>query len=89
MKYIGQNAARHLIDTLRQQYKISQDWTGKFYLGLEIDWSYESKPKHVTLSMQKYLPNTLTKLQYAPATKPEHTLAQHVIPTCSTKIQYA
>ena len=89
VKYVGQNAANHLIDTLRQQYEISQDWTGNFYLGLELDWSYESKPKHVTLSMPKYLPSALTKLQYAPITKPEHALAQHVIPTYGAKIQYA
>ena len=53
-----------------------------------MDWSYESKPKYVTLGMPKYIPNALTKLQYTPSSKPEHAPAQHIIPAYSTKIQY-
>ena len=53
-----------------------------------MDWSYKSKPKHVTLGMPKYIPNALIKLQYTPLSKPEYAPAQHIIPAYSAKIQY-
>jgi len=89
VKYIGKKTAKHLSDMLQQQYEISEDWTGKNYLGLEIDWSYESKPRYVTILMPKYVPSALTKLQHSPSLKLQHSPAPHIIPTYEAKLQYA
>ena len=35
-KYVEKNAAQHLLDTLKQQYEMSEDWSGSNYLGLEL-----------------------------------------------------
>ena len=34
---------------LRKSYKISSDWEGKQYLGLDLDWYYE---KHMKCTSQ-------------------------------------
>ena len=53
IKHVKQEAAEHLLVTLRKQHEISTDWNGNNYLGLTLDWSCDSMPKHVTLSMPK------------------------------------
>ena len=78
-----------MLDTLKKQYEISTDWEGHDYLGLTLDWSYNTTPKHVTLSMPKYIPEGLHKLQHPTPVKPQHSPAKHTIPTYGAKIQYA
>ena len=43
---------------LRENYKISHDWNGKRYLGLDIDWDYDNRKVH--LSMMAYVIDTVT-----------------------------
>ena len=49
IKHIGKETANHLLDALRKQYEISSDWIGQHHLGMDLKWSCESAPKHVTL----------------------------------------
>ncbi len=51
VKYFSKEDAEHLITTLKKNYIISEDWTGKNYCGFNIDWSYEKK--YVDISMPK------------------------------------
>ena len=37
VKCIGEKIAKHLMDTLHQQYEISADWSETNYLGLDIE----------------------------------------------------
>ena len=40
VKYVGQEHAQHLMDTLQENYMISHDWEGTRYLGINLDWDY-------------------------------------------------
>ena len=43
VKYIGTEAAQHLMDTLLQYYRITHDWEGKKYLGMTIKHDLDKK----------------------------------------------
>ena len=53
VKYVGTQHAKHLMEVLQENYKISSDWKGKKYLGLDIHWEYDKRTVH--LSMLRYV----------------------------------
>ena len=61
----------------------------KKYIGLDIDWNYDSNHKHATIGMPKFTPSTLTKLRHSRPIKPPCALAKHTTPTCSGKVKKA
>jgi hypothetical protein len=38
IKYVGQEHAEHLKASIEKHYKISCDWMGSAYCGLQLDW---------------------------------------------------
>ena len=44
---------------IREQYKISSDWKGKRYLGLELYWDYYNRKVH--LLVLGFVSEALTK----------------------------
>jgi hypothetical protein len=36
VKYVGQENAQHLINTLQKNYKLTEDWTGSIHCGLTL-----------------------------------------------------
>ena len=40
IKYERQEDITHLLDALKTIYKISEDWNGKFYCVLNLEWGY-------------------------------------------------
>jgi hypothetical protein len=40
VKYVGEEHAQHLKNTLEQHYKLTCDWTGTRYIGITLDWDY-------------------------------------------------
>ena len=40
IKYTQKADADHLIKYLREDYEITEDWTGEKYLGLTLKWDY-------------------------------------------------
>ena len=53
MKYVGKHHVEHLMTVLRDHYKISHNWRGKRYLGIDLDWEYDHRKVH--LSMMSYV----------------------------------
>ena len=51
-KVFSKNYAQHLRNTLKGNYKVTTDWTGKRCLGITLDW--DCKRRQVNLSMPKY-----------------------------------
>jgi hypothetical protein len=49
VKYIGREHPKHLIEVLNMHYKCSQDWDGKKYLGMDIDWDSKQRKIHVSM----------------------------------------
>jgi hypothetical protein len=87
VKYVGQEHAEHLLQVLNMHYKCSQDWDGKKYLGMDIDWDYKKRKVHV--SMLKYAPKVLMRFQHKVPSTPQHQLYPHVKPTYGATRQYA
>ncbi len=75
-EYVGKNHANHLITVLNKHYKMSEDWEGKSFAGINLAWNYA--PRHqdcsCCLSMDSYVKDLLlkeghklsSKLQYSP-----------------------
>jgi hypothetical protein len=62
VKYIGKEHVHHLLQVLRQDYKIEKDWEGtryRMYLGITLDWDYTKRKVH--LSMPSYVENALAR----------------------------
>jgi hypothetical protein len=53
MKYIGEEHAQHLKNTLKEHYKLMCNWTGKGYIGITLNWGYNKHQVH--LSMPNYV----------------------------------
>ena len=62
VKYVGKHHAEYLMSVLREHYKISHDWKGKRYLGMDLDWDYVHRKVH--LSMMLYVIDALTKFRH-------------------------
>jgi len=70
IKYVGNQHAQHLFTSLRENYKITEDWTGELYLGIKLNWDYKNRT--VNLSMPNYVSEALHKCQHPAPYRPEH-----------------
>jgi len=57
VKYINKTDINHLIQALKQDYKIEEDWEGTRYLGNTLYWDYKKREVH--LSMPGYVERAL------------------------------
>ena len=62
VKYFSKDDADHLLTALHSHYKISVDYEGVHYCGITIEWNYEKG--YVDISMTKYIPALIQKLQH-------------------------
>jgi hypothetical protein len=67
VKYVGEENAQHLLDTVWHYYKCSCDWKGEQYCGLTLKWDYKGKKVHVL--MLRYVTKALTRFQHPPPVK--------------------
>ena len=82
----------HLLDALKKIYKIYEDWDGKLYCGLNLEWYYYKS--EVMVSMPNYMIKALNKFQhpapkraqYAPHqwTRPNYGATKHLATTLDT-----
>jgi Reverse transcriptase (RNA-dependent DNA polymerase) len=86
VKYVGQQNAQHLIDTLSNKYKITTNWTGTLYCGITLDWDYVNHT--VTLSMPGYIKRALQRFTHTADAIPEHAPHTSVLPQYGAPIQY-
>jgi hypothetical protein len=76
--YVDKPDAEHLRDTLKKDYVITKDWTGRNYCGLTIDWDYEQRT--CTISMPGYVEKALQCFEiYAPK-RAQHSPHKHIEP---------
>eukprot|EP00957_Ditylum_brightwellii_P048990 3717062-Ditylum_brightwellii.AAC.1 len=76
VKYITQDDADHLVDSIQQHYSATVDWKGKTYCGLSLEWNY--KDRYVDIAVPKYVTKALVKLGHKAPTKPKHSPHRHV-----------
>jgi hypothetical protein len=70
IKYVGDEHARHLIDTLSKYYTVETDWSGGLYCGIHLNWNYVRR--FVDLSMPKYVANKRHEFSHAQPLRPQH-----------------
>ncbi len=87
IKYIGKEHVMHLIKVLKEHYEVEEDWEGKRYLGITLDWDYKKHKVH--LSMPEYVECALAQFNHPAPDKPQHQPHQHSIPTYGATVQYA
>jgi hypothetical protein len=87
LQYINKTDVNHLIQTLKQDYKIEEDWEGTRYLGITLDWDYKKCEVH--LSMPGYVEQSLAQFGHLIPKILQHQPHKHTIPTYRATIQYA
>ena len=59
--YVGEEHARHLLDVVKQHYKVTDDLgtekQGSKFIGITLEWDYDKRRVH--LSMPGYVPEAL------------------------------
>ena len=87
VKYVGKEHAQHLLDTLKKDYECKEDWKGKRFAGLTLDWDYEKREVHIT--MPGYVHEALQRFNHTMPKRDQHQPHPHVVPTYGQKVQYA
>ena len=49
VKYVGEEHAHHLKNTLEEHYKLTCNWTGTQYIGITLDRDYTKRQVHLSL----------------------------------------
>ena len=57
VKYVNKKNAGHLVAALKGKYKISEDWTGSLYRGIDLRWDYTNRT--LDLGMPGYIKTQL------------------------------
>jgi len=86
VKYVGREHVIHLIDILKQNYEISEDWSGRKYIGITFDWDYLNRRVH--LSMPGYITKALQHFGHEPPKRKQNLPYPHVIPNYGAPVQY-
>jgi hypothetical protein len=71
VKYVGRQHAQHLIDTLKKNYKLSEDWAGTLYCGITLEWDYENRI--LDISMPGYIGKLRARFDHDTPRKPQHS----------------
>jgi hypothetical protein len=57
VKCVGKEHAQYLNNALEEHYKLMCNWTGKWCIGITLDWDYNKRQVHI--SMPNYMQKTL------------------------------
>ena len=87
IEHVGKEHVQHLINALNLHYQITEDWTGKKHLGIDLRWDYDKRTVH--LSMKHYIRDLLLKCNHPTTKKPCHSPHTNKLPTHGAKIQHA
>lgn len=77
VKYVGEEHAKHLKDTLEENYTVTTEWDGKRYIGIHLDWDYKRRQVH--LSMPGYVAKALKQFQHILRDKQDQPFPSTVI----------
>mgnify|MGYP000960355379 CR=1 FL=1 len=69
VKYIGQENAEHLMNSLKKHYEVEEDWAGQLYCGIKLNWNYDQG--YVDTDMVKYTLKNLKKYSHEKPRKPQ------------------
>ena len=75
IKYVGRRHAEHLLTALQQNYKVTTDWSGTKFAGIDIAWDYGKRTCRLT--MNNYIDTLLLKYNHPRPKKPQHSPHAH------------
>ena len=93
VKYVKKKNADHLVAAVKVKYKISEDWTGSLYCGIDLRWDYMNRT--LDLGMTGYIKTQFQRYKHKKPTRPQQSphpvaprrygkIAQHPIPPDDT-----
>ena len=91
VEYVSGCHALHLKQVLTEHYKVTENWKGDLYSGINLQWNYHPAhtKKNVHLTMYNYISNLLIKFTHPNPKKPQHSPYKHTPILYGAKIQYA
>ena len=57
VKYVNKKNSDHLVAAFKGKYKVSEDWTGSLYCGIDLRWDYTNRT--IYLGMPGYIKTQL------------------------------
>ena len=75
IEYCESRHADHLLAALRETYKVTTDWTGSKFAGIDLTWDYTKRTCRLT--MKGYISDVLTKYGHPAPAKPQHAPHKH------------
>jgi hypothetical protein len=81
VKYIKKDNITHLIQFIKQHYKVTKDWSGDLYCGIKLDWNY--KARTTSILVPGYIKKLLLKYKHCMPNQPLLTIPQAVRCTSS------
>ena len=87
IKYFNQDDADHLINSLKNHYKLTIDWKGEDYCGLHLKWNYSKQ--YVDVSMPQYIDKLLLHHDTTPPLRPVYTPHPYSLPAYGKRTQFA
>jgi hypothetical protein len=70
VKYTDKKDIDHLINSLKKDYELTEDWDGDLYCGIKLKWDYEART--LDISMPRYIIKQLQKYKHASPPWPQH-----------------
>ena len=86
VKYVGEEHALHLKESLEQDYTVTTEWDGRRYIGITLDWDYKRRQVH--LSMPGYAKKALKQFKHTARKKQNQPFPSAII-QYGAKKQYA
>ena len=73
VEYVGEEHTLHLVSILKRYHEISQDWEGKKYTGIDLEWNYAKvhKDRMCRLLVKGYIAELLLRLGPDKPSKPQ------------------
>ena len=72
IKYVGKEHAVHLLTCLTHYYdKVTTDWKGELYAGINLEWNYEER--WVKANMKGYVASLRQRFNHKMPDKPVHS----------------
>ena len=87
VRYTKKEDADFLIQCLRTEYDLHEDWEGELYIGMALKWDYTART--LELSMPGYVEEALKRFAHPTPITPQHSPFKWTRPVYGQSIQYA
>ena len=87
IEYVDKVHAEQLLTALQSHYKITTDWTGTKFAGIDIVWDYKKRTCRTT--MDGYITNVRARYKHPDPKRPKHSPHLHREIVYGAKQQYA